>query len=271
MQCQYEKELQKKDGSEPLHDWVFSVFTAATIPKVGTHVLLAKQGFRATGQVYRKRVYSFRINAEAGRVENDIYKLKDDSLIDKFEQDPSVASALDPTKDAEQIEGCSIGWEYLPDKNCFHGKTGEGTCRFQSTIFPGKTIIASSDTFIGPDRLWTRDRGVDLDGNKIYGFKRDEHHKCLPCTLYKGSVSFGAERQVQEVVIHNQGGEVKVGEAKCSVKLAQSIDLESGAPVLRLSVHGDGEEEALGMAIYSRSELVYDWWSVHQWDRGSPC
>ena len=79
MQCQYEKELQKKDGSEPLHDWVFSVFTAATIPKVGTHVLLAKQGFRATGQVYRKRMYSFRINAEAGRVENDIYKLKDDS------------------------------------------------------------------------------------------------------------------------------------------------------------------------------------------------
>ena len=215
--------------------------------------------------------YSFRINAEAGRVENDIYKLKDDSLIDKFEQDPSVASALDPTKDTEQFEGCSIGWEYLPDKNCFHGKTGEGTCRFQSTIFPGKTIIASSDTFIGPDRLWTRDRGVDLDGNKIYGFKRDEHHKCLPCTLYKGSVSFGAERQVQEVVIHNQGGEVKVGEAKCSVKLAQSIDLYRVRGTCTEAIGTWGRGGGGTRDGCSRSELVYDWWSVHQWDRGSPC
>ena len=61
---------------------------------------------------------------------------------------------------------------------------------------------------------------------------------------------------MQEVVIHNQGGEVKVGEAKCSVKLAQSIDLESGAPVLRLSVHGDGEEEALGMAVADPNSSV---------------
>ena len=90
MQCQYEKEIQKRDGIEALHDWVFSVFTAAKIPKVGTHVLLAKQGLKATGKVYRRRMYSFRINTEVGRVENEIYRLKDESLIDKFEQDPSV-------------------------------------------------------------------------------------------------------------------------------------------------------------------------------------
>ena len=153
MQCQYEKEIQKRDGIEALHDWVFSVFTAANIPKVGTHVLLAKQGFKATGEVYRRRMYSFRINTEAGRVENDIYRLKDESLIDKFEQDPSVVADLDPSTDAEKIEGCAMLWEYLPDKNCFHGTTAEGTCRFKSKLFPGKTIVPSSDTFIGPGHL----------------------------------------------------------------------------------------------------------------------
>ena len=248
-QCQYEKELQKREGSEPLHDWVFSIFRAADVPAVGTHVLVAKQGFRATGKVYRRRIYSFRINVETRRVENDIYRLKDESMFDKFEQDPSVVSALDPNTDAEKIEGCSIWWEYLPDKNCFHGSTGEEGFRFQSTYFPGKTIIASSDIVIGPDHLWTRDRGVDLDGNKIYGFKSDEHHKCLPCTAYKGVVSFGAEKQVQEIVIHNQGGEVKIGDTNCLVKLAQSIDLESKAMVLRLAVHRDGEDEVVGVSI----------------------
>ena len=77
-------------------------------------------------------MYSFRINTEAGRVENDIYRLKDESLIDKFEQDPSVVADLDPSTDAEQIEGCAVLWEYLPVKNCFHGTTAEGTCRFES-------------------------------------------------------------------------------------------------------------------------------------------
>jgi hypothetical protein len=59
-------------------------------------------------------MYSFRINTEAGRVENDIYRLKDESLIDKFEQDPSVVADLDPSTDAEQIEGCAVLWEYIP-------------------------------------------------------------------------------------------------------------------------------------------------------------
>ena len=59
MQCQYEKEIQKRDGRpiEAIHDWVFSVFTAANIPKVGTHVLLAKQGFKATGEVYTQEAH----------------------------------------------------------------------------------------------------------------------------------------------------------------------------------------------------------------------
>ena len=249
MQCQFERELQKRDGSEPLHGWVFSVLTAASAPRVGTHVLLAKRGFRDTGKIYRRRMYSFHVNEEAGRVQNDIYRLKDESLFDRFEEDPSVVSSLDPSSDAEKIEGCSISWEYLPDKNCFHGTVAAGTCQFQSTYFPGKTIIATSDTIIGPDYMWTRDRGVDLDGNKMYGFKSDEHHKCLQCTPYKGVVSFGTEKQTQEIVIHNQGGEMKIGEAKCSVKLAQSVDLESRATVLRLSVHRDGQDEAVGMAL----------------------
>ena len=81
----------------------------------------------------------------------------------------------------------------------------------------------------------------------MYGFKSDEHHKCLHCTPYKGVVSFGAEKQVQEIVIHNQGGEVKIGDTKLSVKLAQSIDVKSKAKVLRLSILGEGEDKVLGM------------------------
>jgi hypothetical protein len=49
-------------------------------------------------------------------------------------------------------------------------------------------------------------------------------------------------------VIHNQGGEVKIGDTKHSVKLAQSIDVESKAKVLRLSVLGEGEDK-----VYTRN------------------
>lgn len=255
-QCQYEKEMQKRDGTEAPHDWVFSNFSAVNVPKLGTHVLLAKQGFRATGQVYRKRMYSFNINMEAGCVENQIYKLKDESLFEKAEQEPSVVSVLDPATDAECMEGCGVLWEYLSQENRFHGATREGTCRFQSTFFPGKTIIASSDIFIGPDNLWTRDRGIDTDGNEIYGFKSDEHHKFLRCTPYKGTVVFGADKQVQDVAIHNQGGEARIGDTKYSVKLAQSIDLDTKATVLRLSVYRAGEDEVVGMAVSDLNSSV---------------
>lgn len=248
-QCQYEKALEKRDGIEALHDWVFSKFFAADVPKIGTHVLLARQGFKESGQVYRQRLYAFHINVEEGCVENQIYKLNDESLFEKAEQDPSVVSDLDPSTDAECVDGCSVLWKYLPQENQFHGSTREGMCRFESRFFPGKTIIASSDIFIGPDHLWTRDRGVDTEGEKVYGFKSDEHHKFLRCTSYKGFVHVRKEGQIREVVVHNQGGEARIDDMKYSVKLAQSTELDTKANVLKLSVLRDGKDEVVGLAL----------------------
>jgi len=248
-QCQLEKELQKTE--ESTHDWVWTTFFAVDTPNFGTHVLLARQGFRATGQVYRQRLYKFQINPEKNCHENQIYKLKDESLFEKAQDDPSVVANLDPNKDAECMEGCSVFWEYLPQENRFHGSTREGTCRFASKFFPGKTIIATSDIFIGPEELWTLDRGVDTDGNKIYGFKSDEHHKFVRTTAYKGVVKF--KGQVQELSLHNQGGiaYVVVANSNFFVKLEQAVEVDTSVKVLRLSVQG--KEEPVGSAVSDHS------------------
>ena len=245
MQCQLEKELQKRDGTDPVHDWVWKRVFPVDVPNLGPRVLLERQGFRATGQIYRQRLYKFRINAGEGCVENEIYKLKDESLFERAESDPLVVAQLDPQVDIECMEGCSVYWKYLQEENRFHGTTMEGKCRFASKFFPGKTIIASSDIYIGPEELWTHDRGVDTDGNKMYGFKSDEHHKFVRCTMYKGNVTL--EGQSQEISLHNQGGEAKVGETNYSVTLAQAIDVDTKIETLRLSLLN--RSDVMGMTM----------------------
>lgn len=249
-QWQYEKEMERKGCGEAVHDSVFSMFYNVSVPKIGTHVLLARQGFKKTGQVYRKRMYSFIINLEEKCVENKIYKLKDESLFDKARQDPTIMIDLDPTTEVECLDGCGVVWKYIPEENRFHGCTRVGTCRFKSTYFPGKTIIASSDILIGPDHLWTQDRGVDTDGNKVYGFQSEDHHKFLHCMLYKGIVRLGVDKDSHEVLLHNQGGTFVIEGTEYSLMLAQSIELDTKASVLRLSLLKNGEEEVLmGVAL----------------------
>ena len=51
--------------------------------------------------------------------------------------------------------------------------------------------------------LWTLDRGVDTDGNKMYGFKCDEHYKFLRYSMYKGIAI--VNKAEYEVTLNNQG------------------------------------------------------------------
>jgi hypothetical protein len=50
------------------------------------------------------------------------------------------------------------------------------------------------------------------------------------------------------VAIHNQGEEVKL-DNKYIVKLEQVIEVETREKALRLSVHAEGQEEAIGKSI----------------------
>lgn len=69
-------------------------FFVASVPKFGDHVLFARQGFHATGQVFRQRVYKFQISSEEGCIMNKIYKLKDEAWFEKAEKDPSSVAEL---------------------------------------------------------------------------------------------------------------------------------------------------------------------------------
>ena len=254
-QIQVEKEVQKREGIEPVHDWVWVKFFAATAPKFGDHVLLIRQGLHSTSQVYRQRLYKFQINSEEGCVMNQIYRLKDESWFENAEENPSCLAHLDPNTDAECLEGCGIYWRFLPIENRFHGTTKEGKCCFESKFFPGKTIIASSDVYLSSSELWTLDRGIDTDGNKMYGFKSDEHHKFLRCVVYKGSAEY--EGCVQEVIIHNQGRAVRLFN-KYIMKLEQQIEIETKDKVLKLSIYSEGKEDIIGKAIFDWNAGMVD-------------
>ena len=258
--CQYqlETEIQKREGKEPRYDWVWAKFFPANVPKFGDHVLFVRQGHRATSQVYRQRVYKFQISNEESCVMNQIYTLKDESWFEKAEKDPSSVADLDPIGDAKCLDGCGVYWKFLPEKNRFHGTTKEGTCRFESRFFPGKTIIASSDIYLDSSELWTHDKGVDTDGNKMYGFQSDEHHKFLHREIYKGSANHEGSVQELEVTIHNQGEEVKLDNTDYVVKLEQVIKVETREKALRLSVHAKGQEEAIGESIGDWNAAMID-------------
>ena len=256
-QCQLEKDVQEKGGPEAVHDWVWCKFFRVDAPKFGNHVLFARQAFSTTGQVYRQRLYTFQLDNEDRCLTSQIYKLKDESWFEKAEENSSCAADLDPVNDAEFLDGCGVYWNFLPDESRFHGATKEGMCRFESRFFPGKTIIASSDIYLSPRELWTLDRGVDTDGNKMYGFKSDEHHKFLRREVYKGCIEY--EGDVLEVTVHNQGGEVTLN-GKYVMKLEQAVEVETKDKVLRLSVHAEGQEKAVGktMADWNATEINGD-------------
>lgn len=242
--CQYHSE--KETGKDAGHDWVWSKFFAADVPKFGSHVLVARQGLHSTGQIYRQRIYNFQISSEEGCIVNQIYKLKDESWFEKAENDPSSVLNLDPVADAECVDGCEVYWTFIPKENRFHASTKEGTCRFESRFFPGKTIIATSDIFLSSTELWTQDRGVDTSGNKMYGFQSDSHHKLVRCEMYKGKTEYGD--QSEEVSIHNQGGKTELRNG-VTVKLEQAFNVGMNCKVLQLSLLSDGQEKPTGVAL----------------------
>lgn len=186
---------------------------------------------------------------------------KDESLFEKAETDPSVVANLDPQSGVECMVGCSIYWTYFEKENKFHGCTKEGMCRFDSKFFPGKTIIASSDIYIGPKELWTQDRGVDTDGNKLYGFKSEDHHKFLRCIIYRGkAVVKGME---EEIEIYDQGGIVKFRDEDYSIKLVRAgHDVDYQNDVVKLSLMNSEEVVGIAMSAFDSSFIGLKFASV---------
>ncbi len=86
---------------------------------------------------------------------------------------------------------------------------------------------------------------MDTDGNKLFGFKVDEHHKFLRRTFYQGTVTVAG--QPQELSLHNQGGRVDVTASGRAVELAQVGEKED--MILKLSVLEEGKEDAVAEVI----------------------
>uniref|UniRef100_A0A1X7VBR9 Uncharacterized protein n=1 Tax=Amphimedon queenslandica TaxID=400682 RepID=A0A1X7VBR9_AMPQE len=242
----YQYITEKERDGDPTHDPVFSRFFAVDAPKFGAYVLVARQGLHETDQVYRQRIYALQINSEEGCVMNQIYRLKDESWFDKIEKDPTSAVHLDPLADAECMEGCGVYWTFLPEENRFHAATKEDTCRFESKLNPGKTVIANSDIYLSSTELWTRDRIVDTDGNKLFGFKSDEHHKYRRCEMYKGKAEYDGGSE--EVSVHNQGGKVNLGNG-VTIVLEEAFDFVMNCKILRLSFLK--ADKQIGVAFFS--------------------
>ena len=246
-------------GLEPVHDWVQTHIFPLKVPALGSHVLGVRQGFRK-GELYRQRLYRFKICEEEGCVINYCYKLKNETLFEKAEFDPSALVDIN-SDDTELIEGGTVYWEYIEKEQRFHASTKEGACRFISSYAPGKTIIATSDVYLKKDELWSLDRGVDTDGNKIYGFKSNIHHKFTRCALFKGELI--VNKEVRKIELHDQGGETQAtfGSQTFTIILGQIEYTKDGplrgAKLLQLSLFKEGQEEAVWSTVCDHgSKLV---------------
>ena len=114
---------------------------------------------------YRQRVYELR-TVEDGVVESHVYKIPADSLWVGKWRTPEAFEVL-TLSDLEHLEGCEVRLTQLGEGH-FSGATGDQTC---PSVLYGASY-AQSQVDVLPDRVESWDRGLDAEGNHIWGAEK---------------------------------------------------------------------------------------------------
>lgn len=115
--------------------------------------------------VYRQRIYSFEPDQDEGAVRLTIYTPNSpDDLID-LHLDPEQQAALS-VDDFYLKPGCEVYWTRGEDQ--FDGYLKEKACSYYSTRYETEVFLEETLT-LRRDALLLNDRGVDGDGNLVFG------------------------------------------------------------------------------------------------------
>lgn len=245
----YAQTVDEKDSkAEFPHEWIHSIFARVDLPQIGQDVFYVQQYMDGDeSKIYRQRLYVFAINKAEKAIELKIHTFADEKAVLNAHLDKSKLAGLTLSQ-LDAPKGCEVYWRLNSAGDKFEGSMKPGACRVVSKR-SGKTLIISDDLFLTTDEIWIRDQAKDDQGNYVFGNRANIHHKLKKARMFdgwtavlkSGSTEMRGEDAPgeawdgkQNLVIHDQGGTVKINE-RFSAQLAQ-LTYKNGTRVLKLGI-----------------------------------
>ncbi len=259
----------EQDEVEEPHGRIHSIFAPVELPSVGEHIFYVQQYSDGDPtQIYRQRLYSFRINLEHAGVELVIYAPPDPAAVVDAHLDPTKLAGL-TLENLRSYPGCEVHWTRHgrgTEDDHFTGVVPKGACQVKSTR-SGRTLIIMDDLRLDAEQIWIQDRAVDPDGEWVYGHKGGVPHKlhrvrwfdCWAAAPKEGDDEGDDWDLWRPIHLHDQGGEYPLVPPNDDAELAQKADRtrytvklfqptyrgERSVPVVELAIYEAGQERSI--------------------------
>jgi hypothetical protein len=163
---QIETERQAELDSSLRHRHLNHTFHPVSIPGIPGRQLYAQQyQHHDPADLYRQRIYSFEPDADENAIRLTIYTPNDPAQLTDIHLSPERQAGLSAS-DFILKPGCEVFWTRTPE--AFEGYLKERACSYYSSRFQTQVYLEETLT-LRRDALLLNDRGVDGEGNLVFG------------------------------------------------------------------------------------------------------
>lgn len=163
---QIETERESDLDLELRHRHLNHTFYPVEIPGIPGRQLYAQQyQHHDPADLYRQRIYAFEPDLAEGAVRLTIYTPNDPDALTDIHLNPERQAAM-RADDFILKPGCEVYWTRAEDQ--FEGYLKPKACSYYSTRFETQVYLEETLT-LRRDALLLNDRGVDGDGNLVFG------------------------------------------------------------------------------------------------------
>jgi hypothetical protein len=226
---------------------IHHLFLPVEAPAIGEHTYFIRQYQDGDYEnVYRQRLYNFKLEEATGAVRLQIFRFKDEAKYSKTDQDPTIIKSITP-QEVSNMPGCDVFWSSRGD--WYIGEMVDKACFYYSERM-GKNIYITDTLRLTDSEIWINDEGFDEDDNRIFG--NEVPHKNRKVRYFKGwaviqkklidesapedeMIFFGGLR------MHNEGQVIPLiteegVDTGYSVELAQLTYQETKTAILKLAL-----------------------------------
>jgi hypothetical protein len=236
-------EVPEKERHENIHH----IFLPVEAPGVGDNTFFIRQYQDGNyEEVYRQRLYNFRLDEETGKIRLQIFKFSDEVKYRDTDQDPSIIKSL-MADEVSNMPGCDVFWSYKD--GVYVGEMVPKACFFFSKRSNGNIYITDT-LYLSETNITINDEGFNEAGDRIFG--RDVAHDNRKVSYFKGWAAIrknliddtaDEEEMVffSDLRIHNEGQIVplvtKEGvETGYSIQLARLTYQNTNTAILKLGL-----------------------------------
>jgi len=160
------KEAVLKISKEMRHRQTHHIFYPVSLDFIKGKQIYAQQSQHYNlDDIYRQRIYAFNVDETEQAIRLTIYTPKNPSRLKNAHLDPTLFDKL-TADDFILKPGCDVFWKRKDGQ--FEGYLKENACNYYSKRF-GKQVYLNETLILRKDALLLDDKGVDKDGNLVFG------------------------------------------------------------------------------------------------------